>query len=450
MIILGAIGSIPLVVLTPPFQVPDEVQHFYRAYQLSDFRFRAEVQNGVSGGTLPVSLPELVKSVVYTRDGVFYSVTPAPLAKTLKLASIPLEKSTRRFIAFPGSAFYSPLPYLPQVVGISVGRLFGLGPLYLVFLGRLFNCLTALAMIGFAVYLIPIAGELVILIGLLPMSLFLYASLSPDAAVIACALLFFALSLAANTSGSWKTWELVMAAALGAVLCSVKPVYAPMLLAGVVPGLIVRGRAASVIRSHVILVAVAMGAAAGWLLFVKPAMTSPLGGGHPSLQMSFILHNPAFFMRVLIHTIGDWGINALFYYFSTVGMFGWLSVLLRPVLAYFLPLVNFVVIWSLGPREGAKRSVLRALWYLALAFASVVLAMTAMYLMSAHVGQNEITGLQGRYFIPILILAGMAAVELSPHRRPSARWSSVAITAAIIVLQIVATDRTIIHAFQVF
>ncbi len=52
-LVLGAMGSIPLVLLTPPFQVPDEVQHFYRAYQLSDLRILPEVQNGVSGGTLP-------------------------------------------------------------------------------------------------------------------------------------------------------------------------------------------------------------------------------------------------------------------------------------------------------------------------------------------------------------------------------------------------------------
>ena len=119
-LILGAIGSIPLVLLTPPFQVPDEVQHFYRAYQLSDFRLRAEVQNGVAGGTLPDSLPELVKSIVYTRDNVYYSAAPAPMTKTLKLISVPLDKSARRFVAFPGSAFYSPLPYIPQVLGIAV------------------------------------------------------------------------------------------------------------------------------------------------------------------------------------------------------------------------------------------------------------------------------------------------------------------------------------------
>ena len=447
-LILGAVGSIPLVLLTPPFQVPDEVQHFYRAYQLSDFRLRAEVQNGVAGGTLPDSLPDLVKSIVYTRDSVYYPATPAPILKTLKLASIPLDRSARRFVAFPGSAYYSPLPYLPQVLGIAVGRSFGLGPLYLVYLGRLFNCLTALALVGLAVYLMPVAPELIILVGLLPMSLFLYASLSPDAAVIACALLFTALSFSASTRGNWKIWELVTAAAVSAVLCSVKPVYVPMLLAGVVPGIFRRDKAPGVIRSHAILLAVALGISAGWLLFAKSSMTSPLDGSHPSLQMFFVLSHPTFFMSALIDTLRIGEIGGL--YFSTIGIFGWLSVLLRPVFAYFLPLANFMIVWSLGVRDTAERSVLRSLWYLVLALASAFLIMTAMYLMAARVGLNEITGAQGRYFIPILTLAGMAAIELAPGRRPLApKWRSLPSTAAIIVLQIVAMDTTIIHAFHV-
>jgi uncharacterized membrane protein len=449
MLILGAIGSIPLVLLTPPFQAPDEVQHFYRAYQLSEFRMRAEVQNGVAGGTLPDSLPEMVKSSVYTRDDVFYPATPSPIAKTLKLASIPLDSSTRHFVAFPGSAFYSPLPYFPQILGIVVGRLFGLGPLHLLYLGRLFNCLASLGLVGLAIYLIPVAGELVMVVGLLPASLYLYASLSPDAAVISCALLFIAMSFSASTRGNWKTWELAMAAAAGAVLCSVKPVYAPILLAGVVPGILRRGNVANVLRSHFILLAVALGVAAGWLVLAKSTMTTPLGGGHPSLQMSFVLNHPTLFMRALVHTLGIGSI--IDWYRGAIGFFGWLTVPLHPYFAYFLPLANFLIVWKLGSRGSVERSVLCALWYLALAVTSAVLVMTAMYLMATQVGQNEVTGVQGRYFIPIFVLAGMAATELAPGRRPSVpRWRSLACIAAIIVVQMVAMDATIIRAFHVF
>jgi uncharacterized membrane protein len=316
-------------------------------------------------------------------------------------------------------------------------------------MGRLFNSLAALGLLGLAVHSMPAAEELVLLIGLLPMSLYLYASLSPDAAVIACALLFTALSFSASARGYWKIRELVIAAAAASVFCSVKPVYLPILLAGIVPGLFLPSRAVGVIRSHVILFAVVLGVTAGWLFFAKSSMTSPLSGAHPITQMGLILHHPIFLMRALIHSLGL--VTVIVFYVQAVGVFGWLNVPLRPGIVYLLPLANFVIVWHSGFRVTLDRSVRHALWCIALAFTSVILVMAAVYLMWAHVGEDKITGLQGRYFIPLLCLAGLAAIELTPGRRPPAqRWHSLASTAALIVVEIVAMDATIIRAFQVF
>lgn len=456
-LILGALGSIPLALLTPPFQVNDESQHFFRAYQLSEFQIRAEVQNGAAGGTLPESLSLLVNSSLHKvrsskdwRKGFLYPVTPAPITKTLKLASIPLNPSRKQFVSFAGSAYYSPLPYLPQALGMAVGHLFGLGPLYLLYLGRLFNCLTALALVGLAVNFMPAAQELVILVGLLPMSLCLYASLSADASVISCALLFTALSYSASTRGNWKTWELVVAAAAAAVFCSVKPVYVPILLAGVVPGMFRPDKRANILRSHAILLAVGLGTAAAWLLFAKSTMTTPLDGTHPSVQMSLVFHDPMLLVRAIGNTLGDARI-VLLYYIETVGVFGWTTVLIQPRFVYSLPLINFAIAWMLGIRGTVERSVRHAFWCIALVLASVLLVMTAMYLMWTYVGRDIVMGVQGRYFIPILCLAGIALIELLPARRSSApAWLSLANIAGIIVVQIIATDATIIRAYHVF
>ena len=446
---LGVIGSIPLVLLTPPFQVPDEVQHFYRAYQLSELHISAQVQNGAAGGILPDSLPQFVKSSVYTRDSIFYPASPAPIARTLKLTSNPLDKSKTGFVAFPGSAYYSPLPYLPQVAGIAIGRALGLGPLYLLYLGRLFNCLTALALLVLAIIAIPAAEELVLLVGLLPMSLYLYASLSADAAIIACALLFTALSFSASTRGNWRRWELVTAAIAAAVFCSVKPVYAPLLLASAVPGLLRPGKAVAVIRDHAILVAVAMGAAAGWLLYARSSMTTPLGGAHPSLQMNLVFHHPTVFAYALFHSLGI--TDLIQRYFEAVGVFGWFTVALHPGVAYLLPLAGLLIVWRRGFRGAVERSATRGLWCLALALAGVVLVYAALYLICAHVGQDAVQGVQGRYFIPLFVLAGWAAIELLPPRPPSASpWKAMAGLACLIILQIAAMDATIIRAFQGF
>ena len=341
-LILGAFGSIPLVVLTPPFQVPDEAQHFYRAYELSDLEIHAEVQNGVSGAMLPESLPRLVKSCVYTSDDLNYPATPAPISGTLKLTAIPLDSSAKRFVGFPGSAFYSPLPYLPQVLGIAIGRMVGLGPLYLLYLGRLFNCLAALGLVGLAVYVIPFAEELVILVACLPMSLFLYASISADSAVIASAIVFTAFTLSASARGDWKAWELAVAASTAAVFCSVKPVYFPIILAGLIPNLFRPGRAKGAIRSHLILIAVSLGVTIGWLLFARSSMTSPLGDGHPSIQMNIVMHDP----MLLVHAVAN-GLGFK-HYFQLVGVFGWLTVPIRPIIVYLGPVASLAIVLATG------------------------------------------------------------------------------------------------------
>ncbi|HQR46192.1 MAG TPA: DUF2142 domain-containing protein, partial [Thermoanaerobaculia bacterium] len=43
-------------VLTPPFQVPDESAHFFRAFQMAEGTFRAGSDGAVPGAELPVSL----------------------------------------------------------------------------------------------------------------------------------------------------------------------------------------------------------------------------------------------------------------------------------------------------------------------------------------------------------------------------------------------------------
>jgi uncharacterized membrane protein len=446
---LGALGSLPLVLLTPPFQVPDEVQHFYRAYQLSEFQLRADVQNGKAGGILPASLSQLVKMSVYTQDGVSYPVTPAPIARTLQLRSIPLDSNTRQFIAFPGSAFYSPLPYLPQVLGIAVGRQMGAGPLVLLYLGRLFNCLAALGLLGLAMMLMPFAEELVLVAGLLPMSLYLYASLSPDAAVIGCALVFSALAIAAGVREQWGARELWVAIASAVVFCPVKPVYFPMLLMAIVPGAFRRADALRMLRWHTILFGSVLGVTAGWALYAKSSITEPLSGAQPSVQLSLVLHHPVFFLGVLAHTLGLFRIAIL--YLQTVGVFGWLLVLLSPRVVYLLPLFSFAIAWRFGNFGAFVRSTSRVLWRLALALACTVLIVAIIYVMWAHVGLDYAAGVQGRYLIPILVLTGIALLELGRTRRSSApRWQGLLSLAVISVVEIAAMDATIIRAFHVF
>ena len=55
-LIAGVIFGGSMVVLTPPFDVPEEWQHFFRCYQISQRTIYATLDDmGVPGGEVPVS-----------------------------------------------------------------------------------------------------------------------------------------------------------------------------------------------------------------------------------------------------------------------------------------------------------------------------------------------------------------------------------------------------------
>jgi len=53
---LGGVFGIIFLLVTPPFQVPDEYQHFLHAYHFSQGKWKAETVNGWVGGYFPESL----------------------------------------------------------------------------------------------------------------------------------------------------------------------------------------------------------------------------------------------------------------------------------------------------------------------------------------------------------------------------------------------------------
>src|ERR1700730_5260538 len=143
--LLGLVGVISMIVLTPPFQVPDEQEHFHRAYQLNELQLRGIERDGRAGGVLPSSVIELSEAFLGSRAiHTERPITAQPLRQTWLALDRPLDPDRREFVDFTSTAFYSPMAYLPQAIAIIGGRWAGAGPLALPYLARLANALVAL------------------------------------------------------------------------------------------------------------------------------------------------------------------------------------------------------------------------------------------------------------------------------------------------------------------
>jgi uncharacterized membrane protein len=443
-LLLGLAGVLPMIVLTPPFQVPDEQEHFHRAYQLSEFQLRGIEQNGRAGGILPSSLIELSEAFLGTRAiHTERHITAQPLRRSWMAMDRPLEPDRREFVDFTSTSFYSPLGYLPQTIAIVVGRSLGAGPLALLYLARLANSLATIALLTWAVRLMPIGREATMAVALLPMAIFEYASVSPDAAVIGTTFLFTANALRAQLVDGWSSGRIAVAAVSALVFCTQKPVYAPLLVLAF-PSVLDGYRAARTILAHVVIITVAVGGTALWL-HDSPAAIAPLPGMSVPGQTAYIAAHPFTFLKaVTLSQVRYFH----FYYKSTIGILGWLTLSL-PAFAYLLPAGALLLCFLMQPRDTPRLSASACAWNILVLAGCVFLVLTSQYLIFTQVGAATVV-VQGRYFIPLLPLAIATSCSIVPWRvtQGASRIAFLAVT-VVAAVEIVTADIAIVRAYRV-
>src|SRR5258706_11584602 len=149
---LGGISLFLLVILVPPFQAPDEPQHFFRSYQLSTLEVSGRVQDGALGSDLPASLPDLVYRFMGT-NAVHMDYRPRPihrLSDTFEEFKRPLDSGRTIFVNY-STVNYPPTSYIPQALAIAAGRSVGVGPLGLYYMGRFANALVCALITWFTI-----------------------------------------------------------------------------------------------------------------------------------------------------------------------------------------------------------------------------------------------------------------------------------------------------------
>jgi Predicted membrane protein (DUF2142) len=388
-VVVALVFGVAMLFLTPPFQVPDEVGHFWHSYALA----RAVVFPTVVAGRAIVELPQGARDIV----AVLWVAPGTHTTFTGRLRSaMRLPYSSQRVpVKYP--VLYSPFPYLPQAIGCFVGDLFRLRPLATFYLGRLANLLGVIVVIGYAIRASEEMAWIVCVVGLLPMSVFLFASYSADALTIAFALLVTV--LARNpTAALYPT-----AFALG--LC--KPPYLLIVLLAFATR---RWRAAT---------AAAAAALAGGIvaaLFATGSFAAMRSGVNPAMQVQLMQREPGAVMRIVAHDLAE---NSSDYVEELVGRLGWLDIWL-PRVAYYavLALLAAVAVTAGVSASASERITAAAIWV-----ASVVAIELSDFITWTLPGSQHIEGVQGRYFLPLLPLLYVAVSR--PARAP--RWLPVTI-----------------------
>ncbi|HEU5005125.1 MAG TPA: DUF2142 domain-containing protein [Candidatus Saccharimonadales bacterium] len=417
----AALFGFLMVVLTPPMQTYDEQDHFFRAYQLSTFNLRPDIVSegpGISpsqapGGNLPVNVAKMGYGYLYSvRLDVNHTshYKLGVLKNNFKnLAWLKVDNNQKQAAYFPGAGAYSPISYLPQIVAIWLGRLAHTPILWFFYLGRIFNLAAWIALVYFAIKLLPVGRWLMVAIALLPVSLFQAATFSADAMTNGLTFLVVALFcyLLAQKEVSRKDLIITLAATGALSLC--KSGFWPLaLLFWLIP---IRnfGSSKKYLLSNLSITGLSLALFGLWYSLVKfviPYMAAVQRAGETinyQQQVKYIEGHPFSFVVVLWHEyfnstmIGvlKYGVGILGWGEASIGLAGFLLIILVLVLG---------ILMAVTEKNNSNLKWPQRLGSLIIAAGLVLMMSISLYAAFTPLHSRSIDGLQGRYFIPYIAL----------------------------------------------
>lgn len=171
--------------INPPFAgVPDEHAHYWKAWSVAEGYWKCTGQDKIPATAQ--ALPDQIKPIKY--EGIKEEkIVVAKLKEKL------FEKDTDGKATIGGANCPStPFGYIPQSIGLKLGSIMKLSALGDFYLARIFALLAAIVLFYVAIRIIPFGKMVLLVVGLLPMTIRQFASMSYDGLALAFAVLFLA------------------------------------------------------------------------------------------------------------------------------------------------------------------------------------------------------------------------------------------------------------------
>lgn len=392
----------------PPYQNPDEANHFFRAEQISRFRLIPEqVPNGVGGSFVDVGILETAVP--------FLAIPLHPERKAT--SSLYDATSSVRWgrqltqVAFPNTAIYPPTLYLPTVAGIWLGKIAGSSVIQTLYYSRIANGVCATIIATLAIALAEGAALWLFAVLTLPMSLALFSAVSQDGVMIACAALATSIvAKARHTKLPLSDRRFAVLFLAQTAICMARPPYIP--LAGLV--LMTPWRSPRLRAASVVLIAAAT---ISWSVIAlhTAGLDVAVSQSDPKHQLYGLLVHPLQVLALLGHTYHTYGLD---YLEQIVGRLGTLDVA--------LPAFIHVAAWA-ALMLAAVQAAVQAIRQKSLSVTAFIVTFLCMaacvflidmiqYLTFSSLSRATIEGVQGRYFLEVIMIFPVVLHGSTPVR----------------------------------
>jgi len=371
-ITLACIGCFYFILC--PFQmVPDEEAHFLRAFEISTGHlFSKQLSSGQFGNVLPRVLADKSGLIDWTD----------------------LEE-----LAFTNTALYSFVNYIPQAIGILFARFFTKQVVSIYYAGRFLNFICAFALSVFALKKMPFGKKILFIIMVFPMTMQEMISMAPDALINALSFVFIAFILhCAYQKEKLECKDFVIIGILLVLIALCKIVYlGAVFLVYLIPNQKLKNKKYVYILKIVIpLIAIFF----NFIFLISSTAflaTSKLNGSDSNEQIKFMIANPLNYMKIFIRSLVD---TFKFCIMSCIGSpLGWLNIENESWILFLALLIYFTLTCN---DINVKLRKIDMLIYLLYVSAGIALIFTSEYVGWTTPKADFITGVQGRYLIPLV------------------------------------------------
>lgn len=387
--------------LTPPFQIPDEDEHFrYTRAIAAGSVIPKELNPRGVGGLIPqadMNLITVFAPVATHRD--------VQVTHEMYAAARAVEGTELIPVNYWGAAIYPPVAYAVPAAGLLLADVLGFDRLSAFYGGRAANALLFSICAAFAIALAPAGRVPLALVLLLPMTLFEAGSFSADAFVFALTPLVCAI-LAREAVQKDRLPSLAILVCTAIAITVLALTKAPLIMM-LLPLVAVAWR-----RSWMLACMLFVGVFTCYILWVATFVMTPQMAVRSALlmgeevsssaQIRALLLDPLQIIPLAFNTLTSYG---WFYAITAIGAFGWLEIYM-PDWYYMSAIIIMLVIFGLSTTDpNPSPSISTKIAFGVASIAASALVFASLYLVWSAVGADIVSGVQGRYFIPMLFLA---------------------------------------------
>ena len=302
-------------------------------------------------------------------------------------------------------ATYAPICHMPQAIGMFISRILGGGVSVQCYVARFTNMMVAIFIMYNAIKYIPFKKTIVFFLGLLPITISEFASMSSDALAISSCIFYISYILYLKYDKNKEKIEKKDVAILtisSIVVSLCKIVYIPLcvLLFTLPKEKFASKKQKNKIVITIFVVAVLLNIV--WLAYASGMLVEANPGVNSGEQVKYIITHPISYALILFRTIH---IYAQTFIVSLCGEgLGDYNVQAPPMFVFSTVLLFAFLFFTNDEPERDRFKISEKIIYTILFIIIVVLVYTSLYVAWTPLKTPIIMGVQTRYFLPVILL----------------------------------------------